>query len=66
MGINSTYGEKKRIISFNLDKEMELYELSKEINLAAFVKKHLRSELSRRKSQRSTSAELTVKLKGDE
>lgn len=60
-----TLGEKRRVVSFNLDRERDLFDLSGDINFSAFVKRHLLSELERRKQQ-DAAARITVNLGEEE
>ena len=58
------FGEKRLAVSFNLDSEMDLYELGKTLaqskQFSAWVKRYLAAELQRRNAPRAS--QLTVKL----
>lgn len=57
------YGEARRVVSFNLDKEAEreLYEFSKTLSFSAVVKRYLRMELERRKlAEKPSSIEVRL------
>jgi hypothetical protein len=62
------YGEKRTGVSFNLDHpdERELYQLASSManskEFSAWVKKHLRRELNRRKQ--STESSITYRVEG--
>jgi hypothetical protein len=55
-------GERRKTVTFNLNTERELYDLASTLNFSGFVKRHLATELKRRKGGNS---EITVSLKED-
>jgi hypothetical protein len=58
-----TYGEKRRVVTFNLDRpdERRLYELACTLNFSSFVKRHLTAEMQRR-MELDQQSQLTVHL----